>query len=761
MSIELILVLVGVGAIIIYMFIIDPKLNKQRIKNNNEYGSARFSTEKEIAKNFTKENLLDIQKAGFPVSFSKDLKYAYFDNETPHWCFLGSSGSGKSVTSVIPQCSFLANAKDKRSVFVTDPKGEIFTETSQMFKDNGYKIITIDFRNPQKSSHFNILEPIIKEYENYIRYSEIADEIEGYLKLLDNEISISNHKENKMEEAMNKNDISDDDFIAQTFNKRKEDNVDISKFEKYQNLSKEELESQLLENRNNSTSSYAETNRLINSLADMIFAEKGNQDPFWNNSASNLLQGLIGLFLEEYKDKKIERKKITMTSVKKFQNSSMEKQNFEKLKRYINKKPYGCKSKDSLTSIFSASENTYKSITAVFGAKMAIFDDVNVANVTSSSDFKFDCLGRKPTALFVIVPDEDKTYFTLVTIIVGLLYKELVKLANSNPTKKLDVQIDWLLDEFANCPPLNDIEAIVSVARSRGMRFQFYIQSFSQLDNVYGKEVAQIILDNCGLCYLKTNTMDTAETISKRLGKKTIESNSVSQSASLGILNMSNSNNANKSTSLMARDLLTPDEVMQLRFKTIIFPTKGYPIFRDTIFYKKFNCYKEGRVERKTQLLKDLKETYFTVEEINKNTITSSFLENQQSDSIFKAEKNIINYQLELSDKASQLALEELQSIILEKIEKYELLEKGHRKYLSVKLKSNLTTPEKMEINSRLRKDDMFEVSIDPGDGNTTVLTIEAENQFALEVALAEREKENKLNEKNLDMRRNKRIVTE
>ena len=51
-----------------------------------------------------------------------------------------------------------------------------------------------------------------------------------------------------------------------------------------------------------------------------------------------------------------------------------------------------------------------------------------------------------------------------------------------------------------------DIEAIVSVARSRNIRFHFFIQSFSQLNNVYGKEVSQIILDNCGLVYLKTNT---------------------------------------------------------------------------------------------------------------------------------------------------------------------------------------------------------------------------------------------------------------
>ena len=115
-----------------------------------------------------------------------------------------------------------------------------------------------------------------------------------------------------------------------------------------------------------------------------------------------------------------------MTSIRKFQNSSMEEKNFKKFKDYINQKPYGSKSKDALISILSASENTYKSITAVFGQKMNIFDDVNVANVTSSSDFDFNILGKEPTALYVIVPDEDKTYYSLVTIIVGLLYRELV-----------------------------------------------------------------------------------------------------------------------------------------------------------------------------------------------------------------------------------------------------------------------------------------------------------------------------------------------
>ena len=544
MSLTYILILAVLGIFLLVFVYIEPMLAKHKIKNSNEYGSARFSSFKEIEKTFEKENVNHITNVGFPIWFDKNLRTVWMDKETPHWVYLGSTGSGKSVTQVIPYCSFLSSAETKRSAFITDPKGEIFATTSKMFKDRGYEVITIDFRNPEKSNKLNILEPIIKEYEEYIYYDKIKDE-------------------------------------------------DIS----YNNLAISHL---------------AETNRLITSLSEMIMKEKVEaKDPFWNNSARQLLEGLIGFFLEEYKLGNIKREQITMTSIRKFQNSSMNDKNFIKFKEYLETREYGTKSKDSLTSIITASENTYKSITSVWGSKMSLFDDVNVANVTSTSDFDFGILGKQPTVLYVIVPDEDKTYFTLVTVIVGLLYRELVKVANSSDEKKLPTQIDFILDEFANCPPLSDIEAIVSVARSRGMRFHFFIQSFAQLDNVYGKDVAQIILDNCGLVYLKTNTQETAEAISKRLGKRTIEQSSVSQSISL------TNYNGNKSTSLMARDLLTPEEVKQLHYKMIIFPIIGFPIFRDTILYKKFSCYKKGMIERDVNSLKDLSNTYFTVENIN------------------------------------------------------------------------------------------------------------------------------------------------
>ena len=661
MSLELIIVLALLLLFMVGFMFIEPAISKHKVKNNNEYGSARFSNFNEIKKNFKKEKISNIKESGVPIWFSKDYKYVWFDRETPHYTYLGSTGSGKSVTAVIPMCSFIATAKNKRSVFITDPKGEIFNTTSKMFKDNGYNVLTLDFRHPEMSNHFNILEPIIKEYEKYIDYEK-------------------------------KSIVSKKDKV------------------KFNNLA---------------MTSLAETNRLITSLATMIMQEKTQQkDPFWNNSARNLLEGLIGFFLEEYKKNNIKRNQITMTSIRKFQNSSMQEKNFNKFKTYIDRKDYGSKSKDSLTSILNASDNTYKSITAVFGEKMSLFDDVNVANVTSDSDFDFDLLGREATALFIIVPDEDKVYFTLVTIIVGLLYKELVKLANSKENKKLPVQIDWVLDEFANCPPLADIEALVSVARSRGMRFHFFIQSFSQLDNVYGKEVAQIILDNCGLIYLKTNTQDTAEQISKRLGKTTISSSSISQSLSLLDYN------GNKSTSLMARDLLTPDEVKQLHYKTIIFPIIGYPVFRDTVMYNKFSCYEKGEIERKVNSLKQLDNTYFTVEQI-KSSIGGRF--KKVDDEINMSAKDFYKEQREVEEQTLLKAIDQVKDIIKDSVINFEYKTQNNRTYSVISLNKDISDMEKSLINGQL-DNKVYHVEIRNNQDGKNIIEIHLKNTLENEI---------------------------
>ena len=108
MSLIYILILVFIGIFIIVFMYIEPLLSKHKIKNSNEYGSARFAHLDEIKRDFKRENLKEIKEVGFPIYFDKGLENVWMDKETPHWVYLGSTGSGKSVTQVIPFCSFLS-----------------------------------------------------------------------------------------------------------------------------------------------------------------------------------------------------------------------------------------------------------------------------------------------------------------------------------------------------------------------------------------------------------------------------------------------------------------------------------------------------------------------------------------------------------------------------------------------------------------------------------------------------------------------------
>src|SRR5574344_205112 len=250
MNLTLIILLIVMVIFLLFFLYIEPILMKHKVKNDNEYGSARFSTNNEIKENFKKENVNHIKEAGFPVSYSKDLKNIYFDRETPHYVYLGSTGSGKTVTVVLNECTFISAAAEKRSVFITDPKGEIYQNTSKMFKDRNYNILTIDFRNPELSNKINILDPIINEYDEYIANDK---SVVTFTNLI-----IAHQNDNKRLEKLLKNEKikgKNREFINDRI--------------KYNNISIENYSVIKNNLNNNAMSHYAETNRLISSLATM------------------------------------------------------------------------------------------------------------------------------------------------------------------------------------------------------------------------------------------------------------------------------------------------------------------------------------------------------------------------------------------------------------------------------------------------------------------------------------------------------------
>ena len=633
MSPSMTLLLFLIIGLILFILIIEPKLSRRKLKNNNEHGSSKFADIKEIKENFDKEELNNINMSGFPVWYEKEkgkFKNVYYDNKSPHYVLIGSTGSGKSITVSIPICIQFATAKEKHSVVLTDPKAELFKTTGKIFEENGYNVVTIDFRNPTKSSKINIMQPIIDEWKEHCIYDKNMMFFLSYF-IKSNKILIGKMFSNKkyQEQIIDKYKLVDyiieviknnqEELEKNIKNKKYFDNYSYMEYtseklkEHLNNLSNLEILDKIKEMQNNSSNHQAEANHLVISLANLIFTEKESKDPFWINSSKQLFIGLAGIFLEDYKKGLIDENKINIASIKKFQNSSLIKENQMYLQRNLNTRSYGNLSKDYLTSILSSAENTYKSVTAVFGEKMSIFDDLNVENVTSISEFNFTDVGRKPTALYIIVPDEDKSYYQLVTIILGMLIKDLSKFANMPENNgMLPVKVEWILEEFANMPPINDIHVSVSVARSRGMRYIFFIQSFAQLDQIYGKEIASIIIDNSALCYLKTNSVECAQIIEKKLGRATITTNSLSTSTDPFKVG------GNQTTSLLGRELLTANEIISLKYKTIIFPVFGNPIFRDTYMYSDlYPKYKKVAIcEREIKVLKRLTDNYYTVEKL-------------------------------------------------------------------------------------------------------------------------------------------------
>ena len=100
---------------------------------------------------------------------------------------------------------------------------------------------------------------------------------------------------------------------------------------------------------------------------------------------------------------------------------------------------------------------------------------------------------------------------------------------------------------------------------------------------------------------------------------------------------------------------MTPEEIKLLHYKTIIFPTMGYPILRSTYMYNKFKCYKKGFVKRKTNPILNLSDTYFTVENIK-----NDYKDNKNEEVV----DNAIEAQQESDKEILKIAVNKIKSIL-------------------------------------------------------------------------------------------------
>ena len=401
------------------------------LKGKSSDGYSKWANEKDIKneENVVKVNPLSetLDAAGIPLI--NNGKEIWVDNGEYHNLVIGSTGSGKTQTIVKPMVNLLA--KKGESMIITDPKGEIYKYSASYLKERGYRIIVLNFREPQRGNSWN---PLTLPYKYY-----------------------TGGNQDKAIELLN----------------------DVA----------------------------------LNILYDP--SNKSESD-FWEKSAADYFSGLaLGLF-EDAKEREVNLNSINYMSAvgeERYATSNYIKEYFglkgEKSTPYI-----------FATSTINAPNDTKGGLLATFRQKIRNFSTGEaLSEMLSYSDFNMRDIGNGKTAVFMIIHDEKKTYHSLMTIFIKQCYETLIDVAQENGGK-LPYRTNFILDEFANMPPLKDVDAMVSAARSRDIRFTFIIQNFAQLNDVYGDNVAEIIKGNCGnLVYLISTEMKALEEISKMCGE--------------------------------------------------------------------------------------------------------------------------------------------------------------------------------------------------------------------------------------------------
>lgn len=419
--------------------------------------------------------LSSIDKGG--ILFGSDGDRYYINGEDTHTLVIGATRSGKTRSIVLPSIGIMGLAGE--SMLVADPKGELHQYTYPFLQRCGYDVYVLDFKNPERSDHYNFLQEVI--------------------------------------------DAINDDDIPKAQKKAME-------------------------------------------ITEALVGEDMSNEKIWSEGEKAIMAACILAVVYDNKDRPEYQ---NLTNVYYFINNMCELSDKPPLTRYINTIKLLNPNHPALALISStkvAPAKTQGSFNISALATLRLFSDINVYNITNRNSFNLSDVGEKKTAVFIILPDSNTTYYGVASLFVDQLYRRLADDADLRGGR-LKNRVNFMLDEFGNFATIPDFAAKLTVGGGRGMRFNLFIQDMAQLEGggkktKYGKEGAKTIIGNCQYwIYLSTKDLETRKMISESIGEYTVMSNSHSNSYNgMRLLDMT-PGNISASSTLISRRLLKPEEL--------------------------------------------------------------------------------------------------------------------------------------------------------------------------------------------------------
>ncbi|MGN0141698.1 MAG: VirD4-like conjugal transfer protein, CD1115 family [Roseburia sp.] len=458
------------------------------------------------------------------IRMSLDTRHTDLNNNI---VVIGGSGSGKTYRFVKPQLMQLAT-----SYIVTDPKGELFRDTSSFMKQNGYVVKVLNLLNEDemlKSSHFNPFRYIQSEVD--------------VLKLITNLISNTTPK----------GSTTNDPFWE------KAEAMLLQALFYYVWLEgvPEGME------RCKKSNGEDDVKRMLELIHDPEVEKKHNV-----RAVMELLK-----YAEFKEDPKTGAKldstlDIIMRDLEKISPNHKAVLNFNKVMR--------------------GAADTVRSIIISANARLAPVQTEAILSILDDDEIDIPLLGTRKTIVYCVIPDNDTTYNFIVGMLYKIMFQQLYYEADFVHGGSLPVPVTFLLDEFDNVALPEDFLSLLSTMRSRNISSVIIIQDLSQIKTRYKDGEHEKMLANCDVwVYLGGNGPGTQKELSELMGKATIDKKSSGET--LGV-----QGNSSRNYDVIGRELMFPDELRKLDSKVCILFIRGFnPILDKKIESRKHPLWKQ------------------------------------------------------------------------------------------------------------------------------------------------------------------------
>lgn len=477
--------------------------------NVRQKGDARWTTREEIQAQYRSIPMDGSEYDGPPGTIVYRWKdRLYIDRGNTNNIIVGMTRSGKGEMYVFNSIDIQSRSKVKPSMVINDPKMELYKSAKGILTERGYRCYLMRLNDPLHSMGMDPLKICVdtykkKDYSN----AELLAQTFAY--------SIFNPDDAPGESA----------FFAKTAAALlcaliiahvedclgEDERINQKRLESWRK--KRKIFRELKAEDQESIQAEVDRWRKENPFLDPI-SEAG----FW------CLPPTVPFTITHEEEKKINVYSIINTFIE-LASIAIPNTNKTMLDSYFEERPALDRAKMKYAAIGVAGGRTKGSIFADMLSKVGIFTFENIAKMTAESSFDLEELGygEKPIAVFLAPPDYDASNHFLATVFIRQMYFVLAKKASDSKTGKIDRPVKCILDEYGNMPSIENMHNIITVCLGRGISFDMYIHSYTQLNERYGDMVAKIIEGNCGnQIYILTSDEDTTQKFSSLLGEESI-----------------------------------------------------------------------------------------------------------------------------------------------------------------------------------------------------------------------------------------------